>query len=92
MKTLIPSSLLLVTVLSGCSLKQPPCEQILEVKQQERQCQQWRKIMQDNRYPQQALTAKKQYEQACLELRHYRDQFDTICKGDERPITPRIKD
>jgi len=92
MKIIFPASLLMVLQLSGCSLNQPPCEQILEVKEQERQCQQWRKVMQDNRYPQQALTAKKQYEQACQELRYYRNQFETICKGDERPINPKSKD
>lgn len=78
-------------MLSACGINQTPCERILEVKQQEQQCQKWRKIMREPGHPQQSLTAKKQYEQACENLRYYRDQFDTICKGDEKPITPQNK-
>ena len=43
-------------------------------------------------YPQQALTAKLQYEEACLNLRYYRDDYDTICKKDETPIGAKSKD
>lgn len=78
-------------VLAGCSAIDKPCERILEVKQQEQQCNEWRKIMMDSRYPQQALTAKKRYEEACLDLRYHRDQYDTICKGDETAIGERRK-
>lgn len=73
-------------LLTACSSTDNPCENILEVKQQEQQCAEWRKIMQDKDHPQQALTARKRYEEACQDLRYYRDQYDTICKGDETPI------
>lgn len=88
MKTFITATFLL-PLLAACSSTDNPCEQILEVKQQEQQCAEWRKIMQDKNHPQQALTARKRYEEACLELRYYRDQYDTICKGDQTPIGQR---
>jgi hypothetical protein len=72
--------------LSSCVSSNNPCEEILEVKHQEQQCMQWRKIMNNNQYPQQAITAKKRYESECLELRFYRDDYDTICKGNETAI------
>lgn len=70
----------------GCANQQKPCEDILEVKRQEQQCLQWKKTMNNNQYPQHALTAKKNYEEACLNLRYYRDGYDTICKGDNAAI------
>lgn len=72
--------------LSACASKDKPCEEILEVKHQIQQCEQWRKVMNNNNYPQQAMTAKKRYEQECQDLRYYRDDYDTICKGNETPI------
>jgi type IV pilus biogenesis protein CpaD/CtpE len=72
--------------LSACASKDKPCEEILEVKHQIQQCEQWRKIMINNNYPQQAMTAKKRYEQECQDLRYYRDDYDTICKGNETAI------
>lgn len=85
MKPLLPVTLLL-PFLAACSSTDKPCEQILEVKQQEQQCEQWRKVMMDKNHPQQALTARKRYEEACRDLRYYRDQYDTICKGNETAI------
>ncbi|GAB3016167.1 hypothetical protein [Bowmanella dokdonensis] len=82
---------LLLPALTACSSNPNPCEKILEVKQQEQQCAEWRKVMMDSRYPQQALTAKKRYEEACLDLRYYRDQYDTICKGDETAIGDKVE-
>ena len=84
-KNLVTSAIALV-LLSSCANLEKPCEEILEVKHQEQQCQQWRKIMNNNQYPQQAITAKKRYEEACLDLRYYRDDYDTICKGNQRAI------
>jgi hypothetical protein len=72
--------------LSACANKSKPCEEILEVKRQEQQCEELRKVMNNNQYPQQALTAKIRYQEACLELRYYRDDYDTICKGNQKPI------
>ncbi|MDF2177674.1 hypothetical protein P2G88_05375 [Aliiglaciecola sp. CAU 1673] len=92
MKSLMPLSLIVLSlVLNGCAANNKPCERVLEVKQQEQQCNEWRKVMMDSRYPQQALTAKKRYEEACLDIRYYRDQYDTICKGDEKAIGERQK-
>ena len=72
--------------INSCASNDKPCEEILEVKHQVLQCQQWRNIMTNNNYPQQAMTAKKRYEQECQELRYYRDEYDTICKGNETAI------
>ncbi|GGD53230.1 hypothetical protein [Lacimicrobium alkaliphilum] len=85
MKPLLAVTFLL-PLLHACSSTDNPCEKILEVKQQEQQCAEWRKIMMNKNHPQQALTARKRYEEACLDLRYYRDQYDTICKGNETPI------
>ncbi|MCC2615446.1 hypothetical protein LJ739_04230 [Aestuariibacter halophilus] len=73
-------------VLSGCANYERPCEEILEVKRQHQECEDLRKIMNKKGYPQQALTAQKRYEEACTNLRYYRDDYDTICKGDQKPI------
>lgn len=72
-------------VLGACS-SAPPCEDILEVNQQLKNCQSLAKVMKDNRYPQQALTARRRYQQECEELRYYRDGYDTICKGNQVAI------
>jgi hypothetical protein len=72
--------------LAGCVYGQKPCEDILEVNHQKQQCLQWKKVMINDQYPQQALTAKKNYQEACLNLRYYRDDYDTICKGNDSPI------
>lgn len=73
-------------VLASCVGGQQPCEAILEVKSQHKECEQLRKIMKKSGYPQQALTAKKRYEESCTNLRYYRDDYDTICKGNNKPI------
>jgi hypothetical protein len=83
------ASTMLFLGLFGCANKQKPCEDILEVKRQDRQCADWRKVMENKQYPQQALTAKKNYEEACVNLRYYRDEYDTICKGNDKPIGER---
>ena len=77
---------MLVPMLSSCASKHPPCEEILEVKRQERECMELKKIMNDKNHPQQALTARKRFEAECVNLRYYRDEYDTICKKGERPI------
>lgn len=90
----VPSFLIVpafALITSGCASNNP-CEDILEVKRQERECQVWAKAMKDNRYPQRALTARKLYESQCEELRYYRDDYDTICKGDQKPIGTREED
>ena len=78
--------LMSIGVLSGCAGNDLPCEEILEVKQQHQECERLRKTMAKTNYPQQALTAKLRYEEACLNLRYYRDEYDTICKKNETPI------
>lgn len=77
--------IVITSTTSGCS-SSGICEDILEVKRQEQVCRQLAKIMNDSRYPQQALTARKRHESECLEMRYYRDDYDTICKGNETPI------
>ncbi len=72
-------------VLSACSATRP-CEDILEVKKQEQQCLELASVMKNNMYPQQAMTARKRYEAECEDLRYYRDDYDTICKGNQQPI------
>lgn len=72
--------------IASCSSNNKPCEEILEVKQQNKLCQDLKKTMQNKEYPQIALTARKRFEEACVDLRYYRDDFDTICRGDQRPI------
>jgi hypothetical protein len=84
-KKVVTSAIALV-LMSSCASINKPCEEILEVKRQEQQCQKWRKIMDNNQYPQQAITARKRYQEACLDLRYYRDDYDTICKGNETAI------
>lgn len=87
---LIPSALLVLSAgaLNGCS-STDICEDILEVQRQEKVCQELSQIMRNNRYPQQALTARKRYETECTDLRYYRDDYDTICKGKQTPIGQR---
>lgn len=77
-------SILFLSPLTGCIvLEGQPCEDIVEVQRQEKMCQTLRKQMNDKTHPQLALTAKKRYEEACVNLRYYRDDYDTICKQDE---------
>lgn len=78
-----------VPLLSNCAHKQPPCEEILEVKRQERECAELKKIMNDKEHPQQALTARQRFDEECVNLRYYRDEYDTICKKGEKPIGKR---
>lgn len=53
----------------SCVSQNPPCEDILEVKRQTLQCERWRKIMNNNNFPQQGSTAKDRYQQECQNLR-----------------------
>ena len=69
-----------VFLLSGCSQTQP-CEDIVEVNRQLHVCEPLARTMDDNRYPQQAITARKRYQAECEDFRFYRDDYDTICKG-----------
>lgn len=73
-------------LLLSCVSNNPPCEDILEVKRQTQQCERWRNVMNNNQYPQQASTARARYENECQNLRFYRDDYDTICKGNETVI------
>jgi hypothetical protein len=79
------AAIVLASTTSGCS-SSGICEDIVEVNRQEQVCQQLAKTMNDSRHPQQALTARKRHESECLELRYYRDDYDTICKGNETAI------
>ena len=83
---LLLSAMAAPILLSGCASQQNPCEEILEVKRQQQECARLRKVMEQDGFPQQALTARKRYEEACQNLRYYRDDYDTICKGKEQPV------
>ena len=85
MKKLTFLMLPLLALQSCVVIENKPCEDIVEVKRQEKMCQTLRKQMNDKNHPQAALTAKQRYEEACVELRYYRDDFDTICHSDETP-------
>lgn len=85
----IPLAVVLVSGwVSGCVVQTPPCENIVEVNRQIRECQKLKKDMLNKEHPQYALTARKRYESDCVELRYYRDEYDTICKKNQTPITP----
>ncbi|MDO6565933.1 hypothetical protein Q4561_02570 [Alteromonas sp. 1_MG-2023] len=86
--TILPT-LLCVVALSGCS-QTSPCEDIVEVNRQLHVCKSLSKVMNDNRYPQQAISAKKRYETECEDFRYYRDDYDTICKGSQQAIGNRL--
>lgn len=80
-------SLAAILLIQGCvALEEKPCEDLLEVKKQEKMCAKLRKQMNDKNRPQAALTAKQRYEEACVNLRYYRDGYDTICHSDEKPV------
>lgn len=71
-------------VLQGCALNAPTCEEIIEVKRQEKLCQTLKKQMNDKQHPQLALTARQRFQQACVDLRYYRNDYDTICKDEKK--------
>lgn len=76
-----------VFLTQGCIvLEGQPCEDLLEVKKQEKMCAKLRKQMNDKNRPQLALTARQRFEEACVNLRYYRDEYDTICHSDEKPV------
>ena len=83
----IALSLSTAILLQGCIvLENKPCEDLLEVKRQINACEKLRKQMNDKQHPQIALTAKQRYQEACVDLRYYRDEYDTICHADQKPI------
>lgn len=84
-------AVLLPLLVTSCASKNPPCEEINEVNRQLRECAELKKYMYDRNHPQQALTARKRYEQECVNLRYYRDEYDTICKKNEKAIGEREK-
>lgn len=82
---LMTTSILVNLVLGGCS-NTTPCEDILEVKRQEQECRKLQTVMNNPKNPQQALTARKRFQAQCENLRYYRNDYDTICKGEQQPI------
>lgn len=84
-------ALAVIPLLSSCTSKNPPCEEINEVNKQLRECAELKKVLYDNKHPQKALTARQLYEDKCVNLRYYRDEYDTICKKDEKAIGERQK-
>ncbi len=88
MRTLKTLAVLVIVIpaLSNCASNSSPCEEIVEVNRQIKECKELKKLMHDKNHPQQALTARKRYEEACVNLRYYRDEYDTICKKNEQAI------
>ena len=85
----LASALMILLVgVSGCAVQQPPCEDIVEVNRQIRECQMLKKDMYNKEHPQHALTARKRFDSECVDLRYYREKYDTICKKNQKPITP----
>lgn len=72
--------------LSGCASQSNLCEDIMEVKAQNRQCEVLQKAMRNPKNPQMALTARQRFENECVNFRYYRDDYDTICKNGQQPI------
>lgn len=75
---------LAAALIAGCSSKSP-CEDVLEVKRQELECKRLQAAS-NSKNLQQAGVAKARFEAECENLRYYRDDYDTICKGDQKPI------
>lgn len=71
--------------LYGCS-HTLPCEDILEVKKQNQQCKQLQSVITSSKNPQQVLAARNRFEAECENLRYYRNDYDTICKGEQAAI------
>lgn len=84
MKVIYGAIPLVAALIVSCSSKSP-CEDVLEVKRQELECK--RLLAASNsKNLQQAGVAKARFEAECENLRYYRDDYDTICKGDQKPI------
>ncbi|GGF56853.1 hypothetical protein [Alteromonas lipolytica] len=73
--------------LTGCASQSNLCEDILEIKAQNQQCKVLQKAIQNPKNPQMALTARQRYENECVNFRFYRDDYDTVCKKGEEPIS-----
>ena len=83
----ISGTLITSAWLTGCASQSPLCEDILEVKAQAQQCKVLEQAMRSPKNPQMALTARQRFEAECENLRYYRDDYDTICKNGEKPIS-----
>ena len=83
-KTIFGISALII--ISGCSnTPTTGCEEIVEVKQQQKTCLALKEIMNNRNYPQQAGEARKRFKAECENFRFYRDDFEnTICTADEK--------
>lgn len=86
MKFYLSVTSILLTGLTGCANEPLKCEEILEVKQQEQTCTKLKYQIANNTNPQQVTEARRRFEELCTGVRYYRDQYDTICKGNETPI------
>ncbi|MDC8830991.1 hypothetical protein [Alteromonas gilva] len=86
---LIASSCMLLagSWLTGCASQSTLCEDIMEVKAQAQQCKVLEQAIRNPKNPQMALTARQRYEAECENFRYYRDDYDTICKNGETPIS-----
>ena len=74
-----------VFLLSGCSQTQP-CEDIVEVNRQLHVCETLARTMNDNRYPQQAITARKRYQAECEDFRFIVTITTLFVRGQTLPL------
>lgn len=73
-------------VLASCAQQPQRCEDILVIKEQQLECKKLQFQIKNNTNPQQVLEAQRRFDESCADLRYYRDQFDTVCKGEQTPI------
>ncbi|MBC3764267.1 hypothetical protein [Neptunicella marina] len=72
--------------LVSCAQQPQRCEDILVIKEQQLECKKLQFQIKNNTNPQQVLEAQRRFDENCADLRYYRDQFDTVCKGEQTPI------
>ncbi|WP_448565586.1 hypothetical protein [Thalassotalea ganghwensis] len=67
---------------SGCSMTEPPCEDILIAKEQLQECQLLQtKISQAKQRPILRTELERRYQESCVDVRFYRDEHDsTLCE------------
>lgn len=81
------SSLLVISLLGGCALKENPCEDVTIASEQIQQCQiLQRKIVQAKGQPIIRSELERRYEQDCVNIRYYRDDKQAAICGNKDQI------
>lgn len=81
----VSTSLVVFIGLSGCALREDPCEDVTLASEQIQQCQiLQRKIVQAKGQPIIRSELERRYEQDCVNIRYYRDDKQAaICQNKE---------